>query len=146
TTGGRLIILSSPYGQAGSLWDLHRLHFGRDDSSVLVWQASAPDMNPCLPKDYLDRMAQDDPDAYRSEVLGEFRIGLATFFDPAAIAACVSEGVRERPRVAGVHYRAFCDPSGGRGDPFAVAIAHYDGKRVVLDAIRAWSPPFNPSG
>ena len=24
TTGGKLIILSSPYGQAGALWDLHR--------------------------------------------------------------------------------------------------------------------------
>ncbi len=29
-------------------------------------------MNPTLPADYLERMEADDPEAYRSEVLGEF--------------------------------------------------------------------------
>ena len=48
TTGGKLFILSSPYAQTGALYDLHRRHFGRDDSPVLVWQASAPEMNPTL--------------------------------------------------------------------------------------------------
>ena len=146
TTGGRLIILSSPYGQAGALWDLHRTHFGKDDSPVLVWQASAPEMNPTLPADYLARMAQDDPEAYRSEVLGEFRAGVATFLDPDAIAACVPEDVRERRPVAGVTYQAFADPSGGRQDAFTVAVAHRDGERIILDCVRAWRPPFNPSG
>src|SRR5262249_52253000 len=56
TTGGALIILSSPYGSSGALYDLHRRHFGRDDSATLVWQASAPEMNPTLPVDYLERM------------------------------------------------------------------------------------------
>ncbi len=71
TTGGRLLILSSvPTLQAGALYDLHRRHFGREDSSVLVWQATAPAMNPTLPADYLSRMEADDPEAYRSEVLG----------------------------------------------------------------------------
>ena len=82
TTGGKLVILSSPYGQSGALWDLHRRHYGRDDAPTLVWQASAPEMNPTLPADYLARMQQDDPDAYRSEVLGEFRAGLAMLLDP----------------------------------------------------------------
>src|SRR6185436_19716483 len=41
TTGGRLIILSSPYGQSGALWDLYRRHYGRD-SDVLMWRATAP--------------------------------------------------------------------------------------------------------
>jgi hypothetical protein len=40
TTNARLVILSSPYGQAGALSDLHRRHFGRDDAPMLVWQAS----------------------------------------------------------------------------------------------------------
>jgi hypothetical protein len=35
-------------------------------------------MNPTLPADYLERTEQDDPEAYRSEVLGEFRAGIAT--------------------------------------------------------------------
>jgi hypothetical protein len=37
TTGGRLLVLSSPYGQTGALWDLHRQHYGREDSTTLVW-------------------------------------------------------------------------------------------------------------
>jgi hypothetical protein len=96
TTGGRVIILSSPYGQAGALWDLYRQHYGREESATLVWQASAPDMNPTLPRDYLERMAQDDPEAYRSEVLGEFRAGLSALFDAEALEGCVDRGVRER--------------------------------------------------
>ena len=146
TTGGKLVILSSPYGQSGALWDLHRRHYGRDDSSsVLVWQASAPDMNPTLPADYLERMRQDDPDAYRSEVLGEFRAGLAMLLDPDAIDDCVSDGVRERSPVDGVLYQAFADPSGGRRDAFTVGIGHRDGDVAVLDVLRAWPAPFNPS-
>jgi hypothetical protein len=49
TTGGRLIVLSSPYGQSGALWELHRRHYGKDESTTLVWKASAPDMNPTHP-------------------------------------------------------------------------------------------------
>jgi len=44
TTGGKLIILSSPYGQSGALYDLHRRHYSRDDSPTLVWQGSAPEL------------------------------------------------------------------------------------------------------
>jgi hypothetical protein len=45
-----------------------------------------------------------------------------------------------------VHYLAFVDPSGGSKDAFSVAIAHRDGERIVIDCVRAWAPPFNPSG
>ena len=145
TTGGKLVILSSPYGQSGALWDLHRRHYGRDDASVLICQASAPEMNPTLSRDYLKRIRQDDPDAYRSEVLGEFRAGLAMLLDPDAIADCVSDGVRERPPVDEVSYQAFSDPSGGRRDAFTVGIGHRDGDVAVLDVLRAWPAPFNPS-
>ena len=146
TTGGRLFILSSPYGQAGALWELHRQHFGRDDSDTLVWTATAPEMNPTLPADYLRRMEQDDPEAYRSEVLGEFRQGLSTFLDTDALQACVDVGVRERPFEAGQRCEAFCDPASGTGkDAFTLAIAARHEGRADLLVCRAWHPPFNPS-
>jgi hypothetical protein len=44
-----------------------------------------------------------------------------------------------------VHYYGYADPSGGRHDRFAVAVAHREDDLCVLDAIRAWTPPFNPS-
>jgi len=149
TTHGKLIILSSPYGQFGELWELYRRHYGRDDSDVLVWKATAPEMNPTLPADYLQRMERDDPEAYRSEVLGEFRAGVTSFFDPDAVQACVDAEVRERPRVSGVRYFVFIDSASGSGkDQFVAAVAHLDPirKTAVLDVVRVWSPPFNPSG
>jgi hypothetical protein len=145
TTGGKLIVLSSPYAQTGALYDLHKRHFGRDESSTLVWQASAPEMNPTLPGDYLERMKQDDPEAYRSEVLGEFRAGVSTFLDSDALEQCVADR-RELQPADGLSYVAFTDPSGGGRDAFTVAIAHRDGERVIVDCVRAWVPPFNPTG
>ena len=146
TTGGKLVILSSPYAQAGALWELHRRHYGRDDATTLVWQATAPEMNPSLPTDYLERMRDDDREGYRSEILGEFRSGVATFFEPEAIQSCVVPERRELPPAQGVRYLAFVDPSGGSRDAFTLAIGHRDGERIVIDAVRAWQPPFNPSG
>ena len=146
TTGGKLIILSSPYGQHGALWDLHRKHYGRDGSPVLVWQATAPEMNPTLPDDYVERMREEDPEAYRSEVLGEFRRGFSTLFDPDVIEAAVDLGRRETRLVDGTNYEAFVDPSGGRRDPFTLAIGHRNDDCGVVDSLRAWRPPFNPSG
>ncbi len=150
TTGGKLIILSSPYAESGALYELHRKHFGKDDSSVLVIQATAPELNPTLPADYLARMEADDPEAYRSEVLGEFRKGISTLLDPDALMACVDMVTRERLPEAGVTYIAFVDAATGGGrDKFTVAIAHVQkiGGReiIVLDCIRAWAPPFDPN-
>lgn len=150
TTGGKLVIISSPYGQSGALWDLRRKHFGRDDAPILVWQADAPTMNPTLPANYLERMLEEDPEAYRSEVLGEFRAGLATLLDPERIAACVATDRLELPPVGGVQYQAFVDPSGGRADTFTLAIGHQEGSRedarAVVDVVRGWRPPLNPAG
>ena len=146
TTGGRLLVLSSPYAQYGALYDLHRKNFGRDDAPVLVWQATAPEMNPTLPADYLQRMEQDDPEAYRSEVLGEFRAGVAHLFDPATLLECVATGVRERLPEPEHKYLAHTDAASGTGkDNWTLAIAHNDGARAVLDVCRAWKPPFNPA-
>lgn len=144
TTGGRLIMLSSPYGQTGALWDLHRRHYGRDDSETLVWVASAPTMNPTLPADYLRRMQDDDPEAYRSEVLGEFRAGLSTLLDPEALDACVADW-RELPPAPGRRYVGFYDASGGRRDAAVAAVAHRDGDTIVGDVVRAWPAPHNPA-
>jgi hypothetical protein len=61
------------------------------------------------------------------------------------VEACVPPGVYERPPCATGHF-AFTDPSGGSADSFTLAIAHREGDRVVLDAIREAVPPFSPDG
>lgn len=145
TTSGKVLILSSPYAASGALWDLHRKHFGQEDSPILIWQASAPEMNPTLPSDYLLRMEQDDPEAYRSEVLGEFRQGVSTLFDPQCLDVCIDVGVRERAPDHKYRYFSGTDVASGSGkDAFSVAVAHQDEDRLILDSVRVWKPPFNP--
>lgn len=147
TTGGKLLVLSSPYAQQGALWDLQQQHFGRDESPVLVFNASAPEMNPVLPADYLDRLKETDPEGYRTEVLGEFRAGLSALLDPHAIDACIDRERRENPYEPQISYRAFTDPAGGNGgDAFTLAIGHRAADVIVVDVLRAWASPFNPSG
>jgi hypothetical protein len=53
--------------------------------------------------------------------------------------------VLEVPPASGTTYSAFADVSGGRHDRFVVAVGHCRGELVVLDAFRAWTPPFNPA-
>src|SRR5215467_896577 len=43
TSGGPLIVISSPYVQRGELWDAYKRSFGKDDPRVLVWQAQTLD-------------------------------------------------------------------------------------------------------
>ncbi len=145
TTGGKLIVLSSPYGASGALYDLHKRHFGRNDSSILIWQGSAPVMNPLLSADYIERMRENDPEAAVSEIDGEFRAWISTFLDLDAIAACLVTGRRELAPVARARYAAHVDPSGGGKDAFALAIAHRDHERVIVDCLRAWHSK-NPEG
>ena len=47
TTGGPLIIASSPYARRGVLWEAHRKHFGADgDPLILVAQGASRTFNP----------------------------------------------------------------------------------------------------
>jgi hypothetical protein len=51
------------------------------------------------------------------------------------------------PRVEGVRYFAFADPSGGRQDSFTLGIAHAEKSgKIVLDVLRERRPPFAPEG
>jgi hypothetical protein len=103
-------------------------------------------MNPTLPANNLQRMAEQDPEGYRAEVLGEFRAGAAMLLDPDALDACVGDGPRELAPVPDITYSAFVDPSGGRADLFALAIGHRKNDDIVVDVLRAWEAPFNPAG
>jgi hypothetical protein len=83
-------------------------------------------------------------------IWGSFRADLQSFLDDATVDGAIIPNRRELPRVAGVRYKAFCDPSGGRHDSFTLAIAHSEraafGRpdRIVLDALRVVAPPFEP--
>jgi hypothetical protein len=74
TTGGPLLVASSPYARKSELWNAHRKHYGpKGDSLILVAQGASRDFNPSLPQRVVDRAFERDPAAASAEYLGQFR-------------------------------------------------------------------------
>jgi hypothetical protein len=81
----------------------------------------------------------------RAEYLAEFREDIADFISADVVDSCTAKDRRELPPSFAHHYCSFTDPAGGSGsDSFAVAVAHLEGERAVLDAVREVHPPFSP--
>jgi hypothetical protein len=147
TTGGPLIMISTPYARRGELWETYRRHYGPDgDPLVLVAQGTTRDFNPTFSQRRVDRAIERDPAKNRAEYLCEFRNDITNFISHEAVEACVVPGRFELPPVSGVNYIGTVDPAGGSGsDSMTVGIAHRgkDGCSV-LDLVREWRPPFSP--
>lgn len=144
--GALLIGLSSPYARKGLLWERFRDHHGEDDSRILVWRADTRTMNPDVDLEAIEEAYADDPVAARSEFGAEFRQDLESFLDPELLASLTRSSPLELPPRTGVKYFGFVDPSGGRGDSFALGISHREEEgRIVVDLIRAVQPPFGPA-
>ena len=143
--GAMLLNASSPYRKRGVLWQAYSKHYGQDAARVLVWKASTLEMNPGLDPVIVAEAYEDDPDAAAAEYGGEFRNDLSDFVPRAVVDAATMPGRYEVAPISGLSYVAFVDPSGGTGsDSMTLAIAHRDGDRAILDAIREVRPPFSP--
>jgi hypothetical protein len=142
--GAMLLCASSPYARKGALWSAYRKHFGREHDPILVWQAPTRTMNATVPQSVVDEAMERDPASAQAEYLAQFRTDVEAFVAREAVEACTSLGVRERPRVGGITYRAFVDPSGGSADSMTLAVGHRENNLAVLDALRERRPPFSP--
>ena len=147
--GAMLLCASSPHARRGALWDAHRRHYGQDGDEVLVWQADTRSMNAVVPQSYIDRHVAEDPARAAAEYGAQFRVDIETYISREVIDAAVVVGRRELPRIEGVRYVGFVDPSGGSADSMTLAICHIEGSasgasRVVLDVVREVKPPFSP--
>ncbi|SHF60588.1 hypothetical protein SAMN02745157_2525 [Kaistia soli DSM 19436] len=147
TTGGPLVVISSPYARRGELWAAYKRHYGpKGDPRVLVAKGPSRTFNPTLKQSVVDRAYERDAAVASAEYGGEFRTDVEALLTREAVEACVSPGVRERGAVASTSYFAFVDPSGGSADSFTMCIGHRDDRVVVIDAIRERKPPFSPEG
>ena len=145
TTGGPLLIASSPYAKRGELWETHRKHYGAGgDPLILVVQGSSREFNPSLPQSVVDRALARDHAAASAEYLAQFRSDLESFVNRECVLSCVDAGVLERPSIAGLRYQTFIDPSGGSSDSMTCAIGHEVDGRVILDCLREVPAPFDP--
>jgi hypothetical protein len=143
--GSMLIGISTPHAKRGLLYRKFKEHYGRD-GDVLVIKAPSIVFNPTLDQATIEQALAEDPFAAQAEWNAEFRTDVETYISREAVEAAVVAGRYELPRIAGVQYCAFVDPSGGSSDAMTCAVAHYDRltKRAVLDAVRERRSPFSP--
>lgn len=142
--GAMLMCASSPYSRRGAMWNAYQRHYGKDGDPILVWQAPTRRMNPTVSQTIIDEAYERDPDVAASEWGAQFRLDVERIFSTEAVAACVSTGVIERGFVSTARFVGFTDPSGGSSDAMSLAIAHREGDKVIVDAIREVRPPFSP--
>lgn len=151
TTGGPLILFSTPRGAHGPVYDLFRRHFGGSDPDVLVIRAHVQDFNPTISEAFLERQRELDPFLAPAEWDCVFISGLASMFDAPLVDGATRSEPRELPPVtiskAGgpVVYHAGLDVSGGRADAAACAVTHREGRTVIVDACRRWPAPHDPA-
>ena len=102
-------------------------------------------VNPTLDAAAIEAAIASDPEGAIAEWAGEFRSDISAFLDDGLIDGAVDHGrPLELPPRKGLRYCSFVDPSGGRGDAFALCIGHREGERFVADVLRAVVPPFDP--
>jgi hypothetical protein len=141
-----LIGISTPYSRSGVLWEQFKSGFGQQ-GRPLIWKADSRTMNPTLNQELIDKAIAEDSETAKAEWLAEWRSDLAAFLSGEAIEACIIPGRFELPKIAGIQYHAFIDPSGGRSDSFTLGIAHREESgKVILDVLRERRPPFQPQG
>ncbi|MHC1763746.1 MAG: hypothetical protein AB9869_05480 [Verrucomicrobiia bacterium] len=153
TTGGRMIAISSKYSRKGwaySTWlRQHGSNQGVSPSfvsnwSTLVWDCPSRVMNPTLSEAEIAKEYEEDPAAARSEFGGEWRDDVSEFVPRSLVEALVVRGRQELLPHSKLTYFGFSDLSGGRHDDAALAIAHKEGRNVILDLAKLWKAPFNP--
>ena len=101
-------------------------------------------MNATVAREVIDQAYADDPVAAAAEFGAEFRQDLEGYVSREALEQVTASGRLELPPLPNISYRAFVDSSGGSQDSMTLAVAHRDGDRAVLDALREVRPPFSP--
>jgi hypothetical protein len=141
--GALMVVITTAYRKGGLAYQKWHDHFGRNDPSVLVIHAPSTALNPNLPQSVIDAALARDYEAAAAEWLSVWRSDLSDFLDRELISSAVDAGVAVRAPQQGVRYKAFADPSGGRGDAFTMAIAHAEGGIAVLDLLFERRAPFD---
>lgn len=156
-----MVGLSSPYAEAGVLFEKFDANYGRDLDDILVWKADTLTMHdsPTI-RAFVAVEYEKDPVGAAAEIGANFRKDVVDFVSRDVVKECVARGRSELepcsfdPTPEGeepeqrFNYHAFVDVSGGSADAFTLSIAHWDPKKgkSVQDFLRAWvpNPTLNP--
>jgi len=142
----KLVKISSPYGMRGELYYDFKHYHGIENDDVLVFQAPTLLLNPSFSLKRLAAARKRDPVSFATEYEANFRSDLSGLLDPAVITSAVNPNrPLELPyRKAAEPYYCFVDIAGGGGsDSFAMAIAHSENERVIVDVVKSRAPKFD---
>lgn len=145
--GARVIVSSTPFGNAGLFADLFNQAKDRKLEDAVAHHATTREVNPTIDQAFLDREQARDPDSFRGEYLAEFLASGGAFLDWDRIQAAVNEDRFElSPTDVGIGHGAevvaALDVAFSK-DPFAAAIVARDLEspdRLRLVAVRSWRP------
>lgn len=140
--GALLLGLSTPYSPTGELYKAWERSYGKD-GSTLVWVGTSESMNPVLDPAVVQQAYEDDAVAAASEYGAEWRRDVEQFLSLPAVQVATVPGRFELPP-GHAAYQAHTDPSGGSMDSWTLSVAHREGERVIVDAVREVRPPFSP--
>jgi hypothetical protein len=151
STGGPLLLTSSPDGEDGVVYDLFKRFYAPDaDPRIIVAKGSTKELNPRIRDSVIDRAYEQDPIGAAAEYGGEFRSPSAAYITRELVERCIEKGVpgprRCLPRIT---YFAYVDVAHGTGtDSFAMVIGHKvrEGDRdvTIIDLVHEDRPPFDP--
>ncbi len=156
TTGGPLIMSSSPYCAEGVFYETCTNGWGDNgpDDTIVVHGASY-DLNPTLMSDPEQRAAlkaaeQRDPVAYQSEILAQWRDAKSSFISRELLLPLVERGTKFwEPDPLRSNYCAACDFASGiarsNGDSCACVISYFDHilHKIVVANTLVIEPPFD---
>ena len=92
TTGGPLILASSPHARRGALWDVFKRHYGAGgDPLILVAHGATRTLNPSLPQRVVDRALEKDRARATAEYLAQFRTDVEGFVALEIVEACTGD-------------------------------------------------------
>jgi hypothetical protein len=142
TQKGLLVGISTPFRRVGLLAQKFKDHYGQNDDDVLFVKGTHRLFNPTLSEATIAAQRQADPTGAVSEWDAEYRTDVSNFLDDDLIEASIDHGrPLELPPSRSYRYKAFIDPSGGRGDAYCVAIGHKQDGRLIIDAVRGKHVP-----
>src|SRR6516225_5849845 len=147
TTGGPMVLISSPATETGIVYTIHKNHFGpQGDPLILVVESDSKGLNPAIDQDRIDREYALDAEGAQSEWGGKFRAPVSLYLPRNLIEAAVEKGVGYRPRQPGIQYLAFTDIASGTGsDSTTMVIGHRaregDRDALIVNAIWEARPP-----
>ena len=149
-------IISTPYTEEGLLYEYWKAgtggrHLDPDDrleyADTLVIQSSTAAMeNPVITRKKLQKLKNEDPDAFIRESLCRFVSAISGFFSLELVDRATKGHGKERTRTQneaeGLRplYVAAMDPA-FRHDSFAFSIFHTDTEgNVIQDVLKTWTP------